>query len=135
MIKFEHKVRVRYAEVDRMGFVYHGVYPMYWDDTRTEWLRTLGITYKECEEEGYIMPVNQIQINYLKPARYDDLLTISAHMKEKPGVRIRFDFETRNQMGELLNTGHVVLVYVRQETMRPVLIPEFLQKRLPEFFS
>ncbi len=133
-ISFEHQVRVRYAEVDQMGFVYHGNYALYWDEARTEWLRFRGISYREMEERGTMMPVHDIYIKYFKAGKYDDLLTIRATIKEKPGVRIRFDFETFNEQGEKLNEGYVTLIFVKKENLRPMLMPKEFEMYFREFY-
>ena len=90
MKKHELKVRVRYAETDQMGVVYHGNYAQYFEMGRVEWLRNLGISYKWMEDNGVMLPVVSLNINYKKPARYDDLLTIKTILKSQSTVKIEF---------------------------------------------
>lgn len=134
MYQNETTVRVRYAETDQMGVVYYGVYPQYFELGRVEAMRELGMTYREMEEKGTMLPVKHLEINYHGSARYDDLLTIKTKITELPGVKITFDHEVRNEAGELLTTGNVVLVFVSSETRRPKKAPaDFLQTMAPFF--
>jgi acyl-CoA thioester hydrolase len=129
---FQHdtKIRVRYAEADRMGYVYYGNYPMYFESARTEMLRSLGFSYREWEDNGIILPVRELQIRYHAPAYYDDLLTIRTIIKDKPDVRITFHHEVYNEKGEKTCSGSVVLVFVNSETRRPTRAPKFFLKAL-----
>ena len=110
----EHQVqlRVRYSETDQMGVVYHGSYIPYFEIGRVEWLRNKGISYKELEESGIALPIVSMTINYKKPARYDDLLTVITTFKRQSSVKIEFDCEIRNEADELLTTAHFILVFV-----------------------
>ena len=130
--KFDTQIRVRYAEADRMGYVYYGNYAMYFESARTEMLRSLGFSYREWEDNGIILPVRELQIRYHAPAYYDDLLTIRTIIKEKPFARITFHHEVYNEKGEKTCTGSLVLVFVNSETRRPVRAPESLLKALEE---
>ena len=132
MYSFETKLRVRYGETDQMSFVYYGVYAQYYEVGRVELLRSLGISYKEIEEMGYALPVVNLNINYRKPAYYDDELTIRTTVKELPSVRIVFDYEIYNEHGNLLNTGEVVLVFLDKETGKPCFAPEVIMEKLKE---
>lgn len=80
-------IRVRYSETDQMGYVYYGNYAQYLEVGRVEWLRNLGISYKSLEEMGIMMPVINLQLTYLKPAKYDDLLSLNTCLTKKPGVK------------------------------------------------
>ena len=131
-LEFESKIRVRYAEADRMGYVYYGNYAMYFETARTEMLRSFGFSYREWEDSGIILPVRELQIRYHAPAYYDDLLTIRTILKEKPLVRITFHHEVLNEKGEKTCTGSVVLVFVDSKTRRPIRAPEFFLKALEE---
>ncbi len=91
MYQFEHKLRVRYAETDQMGYVYYGNYATYYEVARAESIRSIGLSYKEIEEAGVIMPVLENNSKYIRPARYDDELTIKLRIPEKPGVKIRYE--------------------------------------------
>ncbi len=125
MVKHETKIRVRYGETDQMGYAYYGVYAQYYEVARVESLRSLGISYRKMEEDGIMLPVINFNINYKKPAFYDDEVRIVCMVKEIPSVRITFDYECYNQENELLNTGTVTLVFVDKERKRPTLPPDF----------
>jgi acyl-CoA thioester hydrolase len=129
---FDTQIRVRYAEADRMGYVYYGNYAMYFESARTEWLRNLGFSYREWEDSGILLPVRELQIRYHAPAYYDDLLTIRTIIKEKPLVRITFHHEVYNEKGEKTCTGSVMLVFVDSETRKPTRAPEFFLNALEE---
>ena len=122
--QFDTKIRVRYAEADRMGYVYYGNYPMYFESARTEMLRSFGFSYKEWEDSGIILPVRELQIRYLAPAFYDDLLTVRTIIREKPNVRITFHHEVYNEKGEKTCTGTIVLVFVDGKTRKPTRAPK-----------
>ena len=126
----EFKVRVRYAETDQMGVVYHGNYAQYFEMGRVEWLRALGLSYSFMEKNGVMLPVVSLTINYKKPARYDDLLTVRTILKKQESVRIEFDYEIYSEKGELLTTGNSVLVFVDMKTGRPVLPPDYVLEKI-----
>ena len=125
---FDYVLRTRYAETDQMGVVYYGNYPQYLELGRVEWLRDIGFTYKAMEEEGIMMPVVSLQIQYKKPALYDELITIRTKLKELPSTKIEFNYEILNEKGELLSTANTVLVFVDAKTFRPVRCPEKVLK-------
>ncbi|MHA3786616.1 acyl-CoA thioesterase [Flavobacterium hauense] len=130
MIFHEFRVRVRYAETDQMGVVYHGNYAQYFEMGRVEWLRNLGVSYRSMEESGIMLPVVSLTMNYKKPARYDDLLTVRTIFKEQKSVKIEFDYEILNEGGELLTTGNSMLVFVDMKTGRPTAPPDYITERL-----
>ena len=130
MYSLETKIRVRYGETDQMGFVYYGVYAQYYEVGRVELLRSLGINYKEMEEEGYMLPVVNFEISYKKAAHYDDELRIKTSIKSLPSTRITFNYETYNTEDILLNTGKVVLAFVDKSTMKPTLPPELIFSKI-----
>mgnify|MGYP000190107914 FL=1 len=123
-LHFDYTLRTRYAETDQMGVVYYGNYPQYLELGRVEWLRAIGLTYKEMEAEGIMMPVVSLQIQYKKPALYDELITIRTKLKDLPFTKIEFDYEILNEKGELLSTANTILVFVDAKTFRPVRCPE-----------
>ena len=124
--------RVRYAETDQMGFVYHGNYAQYLEMGRIEWLRELGISYKKMEATGIMLPVISLNINYLKPAKYDDLLSLKTTLAKKPTARIEFSYELYNNDKELLTKASTTLVFVNMKTNKPMKAPEYLLKKLTE---
>ena len=126
---FETKLRVRYGETDQMGFVYYGIYAQYYEVGRVELLRSIGISYKEVEAMGFALPVVNLNINYKKPAFYDDELVIKTTIKKMPLVKIVFDYETFNVNGDLLNTGQVILVFINKNTGKPCCAPETIMNQ------
>lgn len=130
----ETTVRVRYAETDKMGYVYYGNYTHYYEVGRVEALRSLGTSYKEMEDNGVMLPVYTCNLKYMKPALYDDLLVIKTCIKELPTLKITFDYEIYNQKNELLNTGSTTLVFINMETNKPCRAPESFIERIKIFF-
>lgn len=130
MREYQFSVRVRYAETDQMGVVYHGNYAQYFEMGRVEWLRNLGISYKWMEENGIMLPVVSLNINYKKPARYDDLLIVKTIFKKQTSVKIEFDYEIYNEKNELLTIGNSILVFVDMKTGRPTSAPEYVNEKL-----
>ena len=130
MKKSSTKTRIRYSETDQMGVVYHGNYAHFFEIGRTEWLRSLGVTYKDMEMNGIILPVISLKCNFIKSALYDDVLTITTFLKKKPMVKIEFDYKIVNQNDELICTGNSVLAFINSKTMKPTRCPDYLLKRL-----
>lgn len=132
---FEHRttLRTRYSEVDRMGYVYYGNYAMYFEVGRVEAMRVLGISYAQLEDQGVMMPVIRYEIDYKKPAFYDEELTIVTRVSEVPRSRMTFEYETWNAKGELLNTAITQLVFVDSRTMKPVRAPEVITDAAKKF--
>lgn len=135
MYTHETKVRVRYAETDKMGFVYYGNYPAYYEVARVEGFRALGFPYKEMEDQGVGMPVLTMSINYHGPAKYDDLLTLKLIIPEMPRARMKFQYEIRNEEGKLVNTGETVLAFMNMETGRPVKMPARMAELISPYFE
>ena len=134
MVKKETTLRVRYAETDQMGYVYYGNYAQYYEVGRVEALRELGFSYKDMEEKGIMLPALELNINYKKPAFYDDEITIVTTIKEIPSVRITFDYECYNSNKELLNTGKVTLVFIDKKTNKPCQPPTWFSEAIAKFF-
>jgi acyl-CoA thioester hydrolase len=118
--------RVRYSETDQMRVVYHGNYAQYFEVGRVEWLRNKGISYKWMEENGIMLPVVSLTMNYKKPARYDELLTLKTILINQTSVKIEFAYELYNEVGELLTTGNSILVFVDMKTARPIAPPAYI---------
>ena len=130
----ETTIRVRYAETDRMGYVYYGNYAQYLEVGRVESLRQLETSYKEMEDNGVMLPVYTYSINYLKPAYYDDLLRIKTIIKKLPTAKITFDYEIYNQKNELLTTATTSLVFINTTSNKPCQAPKsFIEKIYREF--
>lgn len=134
MYTFETRIRVRYSDTDQMQYVYYGNYATYYEVGRVESLRNLGMTYKELEEMGIIMPVLENHSEFLMPAVYDELLRIEVTIPEKPTVRIRFLYTIYNEQGTLIHRGETLLAFVNQKTGRPCRPPEAFQKVLAPYF-
>ena len=134
MYTTEIQIRVRYAETDRMGYVYYGHYSTYFEVARVEMLRSLGFSYKKLEDEGVILPVLDYNIKYIRPGFYDDLLTIKTTIKELPTARMRFSYETFNEKKELINIAETTLVFVNKETGRPGSPPDDLMEVMKRHF-
>lgn len=135
MFSIETKIRTRYAEVDRMGYVYYGNYATYFEVARVEAMRKLGLSYRQMEDSGILMPVVKYEVDYKKAAYYDEVLTITCLIKELPQSRINFYYETRNDKGELLNTALTQLVFVSSDSGRPRRAPDVIVEPLKQFLS
>ncbi|MEM6515421.1 MAG: thioesterase family protein [Bacteroidota bacterium] len=122
--------RVRYGETDQMGVVYHGNYAQYFEMGRTEWLRKFGFSYKQMEDDGIMLPVVSLEINYHKSAKYDDLLKVKTEVLKKPTVRIEFQYEIFNENDEILTTGNSVLVFFDKSRNRPTRCPDYLLEKM-----
>jgi acyl-CoA thioester hydrolase len=119
-----------------MNVVYHGNYAAYFESARTEAIRQLGLTYKELEAMGVIMPIVELHCKYLRPAHYDDLLTIKVELRELTGDhRIEFHHEVINEQGKLLTIGRVVLYFLLASTKERCNIPEPFKQLLQPFFE
>lgn len=129
------QIRVRYAETDRMGYVYYGNYATYFEVARVEWLRELGINYKDLEDEGIALPVAHFSISYLKPAFYDQLLTIKVQVPELSGARIRFEYETTNETGDVINKAETTLVFFDRLNNKPIAAPKMFKEAFNRFSS
>lgn len=133
MYSSETVIRVRYAETDRMGYVYYGNYAAFFESGRVEALRALGLSYKEMEEKGIMLPVLSFNIKYYKPAFFDDVLTIKTTVRELPaGTRIHFHYETRNEDNILINEGETKHAFLHEG--RPVAVPQSVIDKLGIFF-
>jgi acyl-CoA thioester hydrolase len=129
------QLRVRYAETDQMNVVYYGNYAQYFEVGRVESIRSLGISYKDIEAAGVIMPVVEMHVKYLRSAKYDDLLTIKTTLRELPSDhRIEFFQEVFNETEKLLTSGRVVLYFLDAATYRKTSMPANLKEKLKPFF-
>lgn len=124
----EIQVRVRYSETDQMGVVYHGNYAQYFEMGRVEWLRNIGISYKWMEENGIMLPVVALSMNYKKPAHYDDNLLVKTIFKKMSTVKIEFDYEIYNEQMDLLTIANSTLVFVDMKTGRPTAPPDYIME-------
>ena len=123
-------VKVRYAETDQMGVVYHGNYAQYLELARIEWLDDLGISYKKMEEEGVMLPVFELNVKFRRSAKFDDVLRIETRLSKKPGVKIEFDYEIFNQEDDLLTEAHTILVFMNIKQNKPMRCPQYVLDKL-----
>ena len=136
MFTSKTQIRIHYALTDQMGVVYHGHYAQFYEIGRTEALRSLGLTYKEVEALGVIMPVTEIHSRFLRPALYDDLITVITTVKELPvHHKITFHSEIYNEKNELLNVGDVSLYFMDSKTMKRCEMPLQIKEKLVDFFK
>ncbi len=130
------QIRVRYAETDQMNVVYHANYATYFEVARTESIRKLGFTYREMEAMGIEMPVTEITMTYLRPARYDDLLTVETVLRELPDNHvISFHQEIFNEKKKLITSGKVTLFFLDRVTKKRTVMPEILREKLKAYFN
>ena len=135
MFTTETQIRIHYALTDQMGLVYHGHYAQFYEIGRTEAIRQIGYTYKDIEALGIIMPVVDIHSRFLRPAKYDDLITVKTILKELPvHHKIVFHHEIYNAADELLNTGTVSLYFMHSDGMKKAEMPAPLKEKLEKYF-
>ena len=135
MFKSETSLRVRYAETDKMGFAYYGYYAMYYEVARVESLRQLGMSYKELEAYGVQLPVLENNSRYFLPAHYDDELRIVTYVREKPSVRLRFEYDIFNSENVLIHQGDTRLVFMNQLSGKPCRPPREFMALIEPYFS
>ena len=133
LIVTETKVRVRYGETDQMGFVYYGNYALYYEVGRADAMRHLGMTYREMEEKGVVMPIVYMTSKYIRPAHYDNQLTIKTIIREVPSSRMHFYYEIYNEENTLLNLGETILAFIKKENGRPCAAPPWFLEKLKAF--
>ncbi|MDX2196746.1 MAG: thioesterase family protein [Cytophagales bacterium] len=127
-------VRVRYAETDQMGYVYYGNYATYFEVARVESLRTLGVSYRELEANGVMLPVLEYKSKYIRPAKYDDMLHIKVTIRQLPVVRIVFEYEVVNDLNELITVADTTLVFINADTKKPCAAPPYFIDKIKKYF-
>ncbi len=136
MYSHQTKLRIHFALTDKMGVVYYGNYAQFYEIGRTEAIRAIGFTYKDIEAMGIIMPVVEMQSHFLRPAKYDDLITIKTTIKEYPNThQIKFETEIYNSANKILNKGFTILYFIDAITNKKAILPMQLQKKLLPFFG
>ena len=129
-------VRVRYGETDQMGYVYYGNYAYYYEVGRVEMLRSLGLSYAKFESDYFVfMPVMSMETRYIRPALYDDLLTLETRLAKLPDDTIRFRTDIYNEKGDLLNSGTVKLFFQDSRTLERVKVPHEIIDNLKQYFE
>lgn len=126
------QVRVRYNEVDRMGYLHHGNYAVYFEMGRTELIRSFGQSYKEYEDNGIILPVSGLHFQFIKPAKYDEIVSIKTTLKEFKGIRLIFEYEIKDELNEIICIGSSSLIFANAETGKPSRPPEFFTRLINE---
>ena len=129
------RIRVRYGDTDQMGYVYYGNYARYYEIARVESFRNLGLTYREMEENGIIMPVLENWSKFYKPGLYDEMLTITAKIPELPGVRVTFEYDIINEEEELIHQGRTTLVFLEKNSKKPIRFPEHMLELLRPYYG
>lgn len=136
MFVYESKVKVRYVETDQMGVVHHSNYAQYYELARTECFEACsGMTYETMEHEGVMLPILDMYSKFIKPALYNQTLTIKSIVKELPTVRLKVDYEIYNEANDLINTGYTTLVFVNKETRRPCQPPQNFMEEVRQYFK
>ena len=135
MYSAETQIRVRYSETDQMQYVYYGNYSAYYEVARVEGLRQLGLSYKDLEDSGVMMPVLESHSYYHKPAKYDELLTIKVTIPQLPLVKIRFEYVIYGENGDKIHSGDTTLVFINMSSGKPTRAPESMTTLLAPFFN
>ena len=135
MIVSKEKIRVRYDEVDKMGYLYHGNYAGYFHIGRTELLRKFGLSDKQLEPFNLILPVIEMNIKYLKPVLYDEIVTLKTYLNEVSKIRVRFYYELFNEKGDLVNEASSSLVFVDNKTRKPMRVPKNILNKIESYFN
>ena len=134
MKNFSIEIKVRYCETDQMGLVHHGSYINYFEEARIAWISNLGFSYNEMEKSGIILPVSKLNVNYLRPAYFDDDLLISVELAELPTSRLIFDYTIKKEE-EVIATGNTVLAFLNKETKKPVKCPDYMLEKVNSLFK
>lgn len=135
MFSYSTKIRVRYAETDQMGCMYHGNYAQFYEVGRVEMLRSLGMSYRDMEQSGVSLPVSEFRSKYFKPARYDEEITVKVILSQLPATRMFFSYELFNENGTLINVGETTLVFVDSKTGRPCNPPQNFLDKVSGYFT
>jgi acyl-CoA thioester hydrolase len=135
MIQDKMQLRPRYGEVDQMGYVYHANYVSYCHQARTELLRKFDLNDKLLEDMDIMMPVISFNIDYKKPAHYDELISITTIVREIPKTRFHFEFQITNEEGHILSKAKSTVVFVDKRSRQPKLVPEFIASKLQSSFK
>ena len=128
------QIKVRYCETDQMGLVHHGSYVNYFEEARISWISNLGFSYSEMEKSGIILPVSKLNINYLRPAYFENDLVVNVELAELPTSRLIFNYTITNKH-EVVVTGTTVLAFLNKETKKPVRCPDYMLEKVTPLFK
>jgi len=128
MQSFTSKIRVSYSDTDQMGFVHHSNYLKYYENGRWNLFRGLGLPYKTIEEEGFLLPVVDVQMRYLKPAFYDQVLLVETSLISLNGPKLVLGYRLFNEDEEMINTARITLAFISTHSRKPCKPPAFIQK-------
>lgn len=134
MLQGTIQYRVRYFDADPMGYCNNANYPKFYEMGRDELFREIGLPYTEVEKAGFMLPLADLHVRYIKPSKYDDLLTITTTVTEYPTAKIVFNYSIHNQNNELINEGYTTLVFVDIVTRRPVRMPMIVAEKIKKYF-
>ncbi|SMO56704.1 acyl-CoA thioester hydrolase [Gracilimonas mengyeensis] len=133
VVEFTHPMRSRYGETDRMGYVYYGRYLEYFEVARTEMIRSMGVSYRELEDSGVMLPVVHAEVDYKVPVLYDEEMFIKVMVFEVPSVRLRTYYEVTTAASDKVHAqGEVSLCFVDRESRRPCRAPESFIKSMQD---
>ena len=135
MLSSEIKIRVRYGEVDRMGYLHHGNYALYFEEGRTELLRGFGLSYRKMEDEGILLPLRAMNIRYIKPVLYDDEVTVKTILTQKPTAKLEFEYSLINESGEVLSEATTTLVFTDARTRKVIRAPGYFLDLVSPYFD
>jgi len=136
MYQHNFQKRVRYAETDKMGYLYYGQYPKYYEIGRVELIRSLGFRYRDFEDHlGVMLPVVSMDVRYLQPAYYDDLLNIESTITEMPTKLIKFDFKIITEANQVINKATVKLFFIDMKENKRVSCPQEFHNVLKQHFE
>lgn len=133
MLSTSVDIRVRYAETDAMGVVYHGNYLPWFEISRIALLDKAGLSYRELDDAGFLLPVLEANLKYIAPARFDDVVTVTATMAELPRVRIRIDYEV-TLAGKVITRGHTMHAFMDRQA-HAIKPPPIVLERLGAAFA
>lgn len=129
IFQYDHFLRSRYGETDKMGYVYHGRYIEYFEEARTEMIRSYGVSYRQMEDDGIILPVIHVELEYKYPVFYDEQIRIQVSVYDIPNVRLKTFYEvTAVERNKLCALGEVSLCFMDAETRKPCRAPEYFIK-------
>jgi len=135
MLSAEIKIRVRYGEVDRMGYLHHGNYALFFEEGRTELLRGFGLSYRNMEDEGILLPLREMNIRYIKPVLYDDEVIVETRLVNMPTAKLEFEYFMRNIDGEVLSEAKTTLVFTDAKTRKARRAPQYFLDLISPYFE